>query len=267
MNVNRREVLQGAASAGTAALLAGGAAVLGRPASARPAQALRPPGAIAEDRFLAACIRCGLCVRDCPPQNLKLSQWGDGLARGVAIGTPFFEARDIPCEMCEDIPCVKACPTGALDAALTDITRARMGVAVLIDQENCLNFLGLRCDVCYRVCPVIDQAITLEKVSNPRSDRHAMLLPTVHADACTGCGKCEKSCVLEQAAIKVLPAQVARGELGHHYRKGWDAGSQTGRPRFEQPVQNLPGQPVPGDLAPLRSGRDPYAPAASGAAK
>lgn len=263
MDLSRRTVLQASASATTAALIAGGAALLGRPAQARPAQALRPPGAIAEERFLGACIRCGLCVRDCPPQNLKLSTWGDGLARDVAIGTPYFEARDIPCEMCEAIPCVKACPTGALDPALTDIEKARMGVAVLIDQENCLNFLGLRCDVCYRVCPVIDKAITLEKVSNPRSDRHAMLLPTVHADACTGCGKCEKSCVLEQAAIKVLPMTIARGELGHHYRKGWEAGNQAGRPRFEQPVQNLPEQAVPGDIAPLRSGRDPYRSGAS----
>jgi ferredoxin-type protein NapG len=206
-------------------------------------------------------------VRDCPPGNLKLSQWGDGIARDVAIGTPYFEARQIPCEMCEDIPCVKACPTGALDHALTDIGKAKMGVAVLIDEENCLNFLGLRCDVCYRVCPVIDKAITLEKFSNPRSDRHAMLLPTVHAQACTGCGKCEKSCVLEQAAIKVLPMAIARGELGHHYRKGWEAGNQAGRPTFQQPVQNLPEQAVPGDIAPLRSGRDPYAAPASGAAR
>lgn len=263
MELHRRQVLQGAASAGTAALIAGGAAVVARPLQARPAQALRPPGAIAEDRFLGACVRCGLCVRDCPPGNLRLSTWGAGMARDVAIGTPYFVAREIPCEMCEQIPCVKACPTGALDHALTDINRARMGVAVLIDQENCLNFLGLRCDVCYRVCPVIDQAITLEKFSNPRSDRHAMLLPTVHAEACTGCGKCEKSCVLEQAAIKVLPLPIARGELGHHYRKGWESGSQGGRPRFEQPVQNLPAEPVPGDLEPLRSGREPYARPAS----
>ncbi|PXW93387.1 periplasmic nitrate reductase subunit NapG [Sphaerotilus hippei] len=270
MDLNRRQLLQGAASATTAGLIAGGATLAGRPALARPAQALRPPGALAEADFLGACVRCGLCVRDCPPQNLKLSRWGDGLAADVSIGTPYFVAREIPCEMCEDLPCVKACPTGALDPALTDITQARMGVAVLIDQENCLNFLGLRCDVCYRVCPVIDQAITLEKVSNPRSDRHAMLLPTVHAEACTGCGMCEKSCVLEQAAIKVLPAAIARGELGHHYRKGWDAGNQAGRPRFEQPTQTLPEHAVPGDLVPLRSGAEPYAgpspsvPAASG---
>ncbi len=262
MDLSRRQLLQSAASAASASLVAGGCTLLAWPSLARPAQALRPPGALAEQEFLGACIRCGLCVRDCPPQNLKLGDWGDTLhkdwATSVAVGTPYFEARQIPCEMCESIPCVKACPTGALDPALTDITQARMGVAVLIDQENCLNFLGLRCDVCYRVCPVIDQAITLEKVNNPRSDRHAMLLPTVHADACTGCGKCEKSCVLEEAAIKVLPPSIARGELGHHYRKGWDQGSQQNRPTFEQPAQNLPAQPHEGELAPLRSGAAPY---------
>ena len=65
--------------------------------------------------------------------------------------------------------------------------------------------------------------------------------------------------MLEQPAIKVLPVDLARGELGHHYRKGWSPDSQGGRPRFDQPVQNLPATPVPGDLAPLRSGQEAYA--------
>ena len=237
--LSRRQLLQHAAHASTAALVAGGAALVGLPSHARPAQALRPPGALDEEDFLSACVRCGLCVRSCPPQNLKLADWGRGL-RGVPVGTPYFEARDIPCEMCEDIPCVKACPTGALSPKLTEITRAKMGVAALIDEENCLNFLGLRCDVCYRVCPVVDKAITLERIHNVRSDRHAMFLPTVHAKDCTGCGKCEKSCVLEEAAIKVMPIKLARGELGHHYRKGWEAENRENRPRFEQPTVRQP---------------------------
>jgi ferredoxin-type protein NapG len=258
MNVTRRQVLQGAASAATACLIAGAAALAARPSAARPAQALRPPGALPERQFLGACVRCGLCVRACPYGTLKLSDGGAGLARNVAAGTPYFEARAVPCEMCEDIPCVQACPTGALDPALADITQARMGTAVLVDEENCLNFLGLRCDVCYRVCPVIDRAITLQKRSNERSDRHAMFLPTVHAEFCTGCGKCEKTCVLPRAAIKVLPPELARGASADHYRKGWEPQQRQGRPQFQQPVPNLPAQPAPGDLAPLRSGTAPY---------
>ncbi|MDQ7990133.1 MAG: ferredoxin-type protein NapG [Candidatus Dactylopiibacterium sp.] len=214
----RRFLKDMAGAAGGACLLAAGAAFHARQASARPAQAIRPPGALPEQAFLGACVRCGLCVRDCPYDTLRLATPGDG----VAPGTPWFAAHEIPCEMCEDIPCVKACPTGALDASLTDIRAARMGLAVLIDQENCLNFLGLRCDVCYRVCPVIDRAISLERRHNPRSDRHALLIPTVHADACTGCGKCEKSCVLPEPAIKILPARLAQGAPAAHYQRGWE---------------------------------------------
>lgn len=104
-----------------------------------------------------------------------------------------------------------------------------MGLAVLIDEENCLNFQGLRCDVCYRVCPLIDKAITLELQQNPRTGKHALFIPTVRSDACTGCGKCEKACVLEKAAIKVLPLALAKGELGHHYRWGWKEKEKAGK--------------------------------------
>lgn len=201
-------------------------------AAALPAGSLRPPGALAEASFLGACVRCGLCVRNCPYHTLALARPEEP----AASGTPYFTARNIPCEMCENIPCVKACPTGALDHQLTDINQARMGVAVLIDHESCLNFLGLRCDVCYRVCPVIDKAITLDMVPNLRTGRHAMFLPTVHSDACTGCGKCEKSCVLEEAAIRVLPPQLAKGKLSAHYRIGWEEKRKAGGSLIEEQI-------------------------------
>jgi ferredoxin-type protein NapG len=213
----RRFLREMAGVAGGACLLSLGTGLYSLQARALPATALRPPGALKEDDFLAACVRCGLCVRDCPYDTLKLSRVGDG----VATGTPYFTAREIPCEMCEDIPCVAACPTGALDKGLTDIDDARMGLAVLVDQETCLNALGLRCDVCYRVCPVIDKAITLEQSANLRTGKHALFMPTVHSEFCTGCGKCEKACVLEEAAIKVLPLPLAKGHQGAHYRLGW----------------------------------------------
>ncbi|MCC6533767.1 MAG: ferredoxin-type protein NapG [Burkholderiales bacterium] len=222
----RRRFLQGiAGAAGSASLCALGLSLYARQTRALPADALRPPGALDEDRFSAACVRCGLCVRACPYDTLKLSEPGDN----VVTGTPYFVARKIPCEMCPDIPCAKACPTGALDKALSDIAAARMGLAVLVDQETCLNYQGLRCDVCYRVCPLIDRAITLELRHNERTGKHAMFIPTVHADQCTGCGKCERSCVLDEAAIKVLPLVQARGALGAHYRLGWKEKEKAGR--------------------------------------
>ena len=189
-----------------------------------PLQALRPPGALSEEDFLGACVRCGRCVRDCPYDTLKLATLGED----VPAGTPWFSARDIPCEMCEDIPCVAACPTGALAPTLTDIDDARMGLAALVDQETCLNFQGLRCDVCYRECPVIDQAITLEMRHNERSGRHTYFIPTVHSEHCTGCGVCEHVCVLPEAAIKVLPMALAKGKSAEHYRWGWEEKEEAG---------------------------------------
>jgi len=204
-----------------------------------PATSLRPPGALKEKDFQAACIRCGLCVRDCPYDILKLADIIDQ----AATGTPYFEARKIPCEMCEDIPCVVACPTNALDKSLTNIDDARMGLAVLIDQETCLNFQGLRCDVCHRICPLINEAITLEPQHNVRSGKHALFIPVVHSDKCTGCGKCERACVLEEAAIKILPIDLAKGELGHHYRWGWKEKEKAGESLVTPDVEhqyNLP---------------------------
>lgn len=201
-----------------------------RQAAALAPAALRPPGAGSESDFQGACIRCGLCVHACPYGILALA----GAGQPIAAATPYFVARTGPCEMCEDLPCVRVCPTPALDHGLTDIDKARMGLAVLVDHETCLNFLGLRCDVCYRVCPLIDKAITLDVQHNERTRRHALFLPTVHSDKCTGCGKCEASCVLEVAAIKVLPLALAKGELGAHYRLGWEEQQKAGQSLLEE---------------------------------
>jgi ferredoxin-type protein NapG len=229
MNERRKFLLDAAKMACGAGLLGLGVGLYAKQARALPPNAVRPPGALAEDDFLGACIRCGLCVRDCPPKILSLAK----PEQPVATGTPYFTARTGPCEMCEHIPCVKACPTGALDPSLTDINKSKMGLAVLVDEETCLNFLGLRCDVCYRVCPVIDKAITLEPQHNLRTGKHTRFIPTVHSEACTGCGMCEKACVLETAAIKVYPTALAKGRGGAHYRLGWEEKAKAGKSLLE----------------------------------
>ncbi|MGA7979426.1 MAG: ferredoxin-type protein NapG [Chromatiaceae bacterium] len=208
-------------------------------ASSLPAWAIRPPGALPEDNFTGACIRCGLCVRDCPFDMLHLGEVG----QEIPTGTPYFVAREKGCEMCEDIPCVAACPTNALSHDLTDINEARMGLAVLLDHESCIAFQGLRCEVCYQICPLKDEAITLERHHNERSGKHALFIPVVHSDRCTGCGKCEEACILEQAAIKVLPMHLAKGELGRHYRLGWKQKDKAGHSLVTPDIQhqyNLP---------------------------
>ena len=212
-----------------AGMLGLGVGLYAKQARALPPTAIRPPGARAESEFLGACIRCGMCVRDCPYNILDLAKLGED----IATGTPYFTARSGPCEMCDDIPCVKACPTGALDPQLKNIDKARMGLAVLVDHETCLNYLGLRCDVCYRVCPLIDKAITLEPQHNARTGKHTLFIPAVHSDRCTGCGKCEQACVLEAAAIRVLPRHLAKGQLGGHYRLGWEEQKKAGKPLIE----------------------------------
>src|SRR5512146_2350484 len=47
------------------------------------ARALRPPGALAEPAFLAACVRCGLCVQACPWHTLRLADLGGPVAPGT----------------------------------------------------------------------------------------------------------------------------------------------------------------------------------------
>ncbi len=202
---------------------------------------LRPPGALPEEDFLKACIKCGLCAEACVnrdsnrdkegnqrPGTLQMAKGGDHRM----IGTPFFVSTDVPCYMCDDIPCVPVCPSGALDMPSLlnekeelDINKARMGLAV-VHKESCIAFWGIQCDACYRACPLLDEAITLKYQKNERTGKHAFLLPIVNSDICTGCGLCEKACVTEEPAIFVLPIEYSTGKAGSHYVKGWDKKDQ-----------------------------------------
>ncbi len=191
---------------------------------------LRPPAAVPENIFLSKCIKCGICVEACPFDSLKLAKTGDGLP----IGTPYFIPREIPCYMCEDIPCVPPCPTGALDLNLVsnketnklDINKAQMGIAI-VDNKSCVAYWGIQCDVCYRACPILDQAIKLVYQRNERTGKHAFLLPEVDSDICTGCGLCEKACITKTPAIRVLPRDSVLGSVDSSYIKGWDQNDEV----------------------------------------
>lgn len=190
---------------------------------------LRPPGALQSGDFEAACSKCGMCVTACPYDTLKLASFSDEASQG----TPFFDPREIPCYMCRDIPCVKACPTGALDKGFTDIRDARMGIAV-IDESSCLAYLGLRCEVCYRDCPEQNHAISI--TPTPRQiSKHAMFVPKVDPEHCTGCGLCVRSCPTSKPAINIMDRSKFLGRLGDHYRLGWKE-SDDARPIPDAPM-------------------------------
>ena len=233
-NTSRRNILrklvEGGGFLGTGGLLWGGYVQEAKAATF----VLRPPGALEEEQFQKACIKCGICVEACPYDTLKLATTDDE----APVGTPYFIPREIPCYMCTDIPCVPVCPTNALSESLvtseSDITNklelniniAEMGLAV-VDTENCLAFWGIRCDACYRACPLIDEAITLDIERNERTGKHAMIKPLVHNDICTGCGMCEHACITEKASITILPKDKVQGKVADHYLKGWDKSDET----------------------------------------
>ena len=198
--ITRRQFLKGGAITPIAFMLAGSgvATVYLRPADAQ-GFTLRPPGAIAAKRFLSACIRCGKCAQACPYRSIRMA----GGEAGIGIGTPLITPREMPCYLCSDLPCIKACPSGALDKELKEIEKIRMGTAVIIDRESCLSIRGLRCEVCYRQCPLIDKAITIEPRHNTRTGEHTIMEPVVHKEKCVGCGICENSCVLPKPVIVV----------------------------------------------------------------
>lgn len=165
---------------------------------------LRPPGAQGESDFMARCIKCGKCIEACPYQALGPA--GDDA--GMAVGTPCIDARSQACRLCEDFPCVDVCPTDALRdvSARSDV---RMGVAV-IDEEGCIAFQGMRCEVCYRACPLIDEAILIDYRMREGDAIHTLFAPVIDEDACVGCGLCVERCVVSEPTVPIRIATDAQ---------------------------------------------------------
>jgi ferredoxin-type protein NapG len=107
---------------------------------------LRPPGALDEVLFLASCIKCGQCLQVCPPQIVKLA----GISHGFGIGTPYIIPREGACILCSGLPCVLACPTGALSHDLSLGKDAEMGLAVITNPDTCLSISGIN-DLVFRL--------------------------------------------------------------------------------------------------------------------
>jgi len=149
---------------------------------------LRPPGARPEDKFLELCERCTDC-RDACPYTVILHL---GPAYGEAEGTPAILPQDDACRLCADLPCISACPSGALQPVPRE--EVNMGLARL-DPLLCLAVQGEGCDSCVGSCPLGEKAL-----------RWAVDRPEILAAGCTGCGMCVEICPARPRALTVDPA-------------------------------------------------------------
>ena len=150
-----------------------------------PRRHFRPPGALPEPAFLAACTRCGYCLEACPVDAVVAAP----PSAGLAAATPVIFPETEPCIACDGMFCAQVCPTGALVPPADGWARERLGMLDL-DTDRCIAFQGIECGVCARVCPVGPKALDLDAQGRP-----------VIGAACVGCGVCVRACVTSPSSF------------------------------------------------------------------
>jgi len=157
-----------------------------------PRRWFRPPGAASEIAFVASCTRCGDCIDVCPVHAIVKAPANAGLA----AGTPMLEPDRQACVVCEDMPCARACQTGALVVPPDGWAGIRLGVLTL-DPDRCITFHGAACGVCARACPVGERALAMD------AGGHPVLKP----EGCVGCGVCVTACVTSPSSfdLRIIP--------------------------------------------------------------
>lgn len=225
----RREFIQ-YSTLGILGLVLGGG-FFGAPYLKAEEKRLRPPGAVEEDLFLSLCIKCGQCLQVCPYHSIELADFG----KGYGMGTPYIEARQRGCYLCGALPCVLACPTGALDHDTEKPEDVKMGIAVLASPKTCLavtkevvpkesiqriythphtreveeevleklsKFEGKPCTICADMCPLPNPLSAIEMVTTEMGITKPLI-----KSGCVGCGVCEELCPVATPAIIVMPRE------------------------------------------------------------
>jgi ferredoxin-type protein NapF len=181
---------------------------------------IRPPGALPEDAFVTACVRCGECMKVCSTNTLQPAFGEGGLE---AVGTPVLVPRMGPCaESC--VACGQACPTRAIQPfGMEEKPHLFLGTAN-VDRSKCIAWAyGRQCMVCDEACPY--DAIQADVLKGlPR--------PVVNDRVCVGCGECEFRCPVEpRGAIRVSASgdkrHLSRAEQ-RALREAASPGAKTG---------------------------------------
>ncbi|MCJ7765086.1 MAG: 4Fe-4S dicluster domain-containing protein [Thiovulaceae bacterium] len=217
-----------------------GGGILFSPYPLRAENRLRPPGAVAEKDFLGLCIKCGQCVQVCPYHSIKLSD----IFMGHGMGTPYIDATERACFACSAVPCVLACPSGALDHKVEKPEDIEMGIAFLAFADLCLatsntplpkgyidrlhNFTagvrnvtevelalnakldgreGKQCTLCADICPIPNPVTAIAMVHDSNGGNR----PKIY-DGCIGCGACENICPAPKTAAIVVKPRMSYEE-------------------------------------------------------
>lgn len=217
---------------GVLGLVLGGGMVFS-PYALRAENRLRPPGAVPEKQFLALCIKCGQCLQVCPYHSIKLADF----ANGHGVGTPYIDANERGCYACSAVPCVLACPSGALDHHCEKPADIHMGIAVLEFPNTCIamsntpipkghntdmhqftssarnvteleeklltkfdEFEGKQCTLCADMCPLENPLSAIAMVPDANGGNR----PEIY-DGCIGCGVCQEVCPTSVPSIVVKP--------------------------------------------------------------
>jgi ferredoxin-type protein NapG len=152
----------------------------------------RPPGAISEVAFLAACTRCGACSDACPPKAIRVAPSSEGFA----AGTPHLEVELQPCVACADMPCATSCPTGALVLPERKWQGYKLHVVELVP-ERCVTFSGVTCGACAEACPVGAAALAMDAEGHP----------VLKSEGCVGCGVCVRACITSPSSFTLHPVE------------------------------------------------------------
>ena len=153
---------------------------------------LRPPGAADEALFLERCTQCGDCAKVCPYGSITFHPQN---------GTPVIFADQMPCYLCEDVPCIAACATEAL-LPVEGRGQIRMGARGPSRTESARQGRG---------------AMPAHR-NVPRMPYRWILTCSVFVvttERCVGCGLCEQVCqtVNDRVAIRVTPFRLLAQSL------------------------------------------------------
>jgi ferredoxin-type protein NapG len=111
---------------------------------------------------------------------------------GLAAGTPAIDPRIQPCVVCEDMPCVTACPTGALTLPPHRWEGYRLA-AIEFLPERCVTYQGTPCRVCAEACPVGERALSIDEAGHP----------VLKIEGCVGCGVCVRECITSPSSFNL----------------------------------------------------------------